>query len=363
MLSLMLSVIIVSTYAQSDELPSLNIGDPAPPVRVREWIKGTPVERFEKGMVYVVEFWATWCGPCIAAMPHLSALAREYKDKVTILGVDIYETKSTSMGKIKAFVDSMGDRMDYHVAAEDSNLMATTWLNASGEQAIPRSFVVNAEGRVAWIGHPKDLDNVLPKIVNNTWDINEALKKENLDKYLDKMDDSINYELMTYRGDPYKADDLGNPDSALLMINEMVRHEPRLKYARRIANQTFSALLKTNPQQAYEYGKVAIVTPTYEEPPYDAIIGAISFYSDKLNLSAEIYQLGAEAYQLKIDQIPYPEIVDMSRLYNRMAEWFRLANDKSKAVVSQQKAIEALKSKHAMEMAEFESRLQQYKKM
>jgi thiol-disulfide isomerase/thioredoxin len=167
--------------------------------------------------VYVVEFWATWCGPCKAEMPHLSALAREYKDKATIVGIDVYEKKTTSMDKVQAFVDGMGNRMDYDVAVEDSNFMAAGWLDASGEQVkgIPRSCVVNAEGRLAWIGHPSKLSEVLPKIVNNTWNIKEALAKRNLQKRLQELDDSASYVLMSYSGDPEKPDDLGKPDSAL----------------------------------------------------------------------------------------------------------------------------------------------------
>lgn len=363
---LLLCIIAVTTHAQNDQSKSLNIGDPAPPLRVRAWIKGTPVQRFEKGKVYVVEFWATWCGPCITAMPHLSALARKYTHKVTILGIDILEKKTTSMKKIKAFVDSMGYRMDYHVAAEDSNFMAAGWLYASGEQAIPRSFVVNAEGRLVWIGHPKDLDEVLPKIVNNTWDIKRSLAKRNLDKHLEELDKEATYKLNTYVGDHYKPGDLGKPDSALFVINEMIRNEPKLKYAPFIAFHTFSSLLKTNPRKAYEYGKEVLVTPTYADPPYHLITGAIEGYSKRLNLPAEIYQLGAEAYQARIDQIPDPEIVNISKLYNKMAEWYWRANDKSKAIDAQQKAIEALKSKKdfsATDLAAFESRLQQYKNM
>ncbi len=176
---LLLLCITVTIHAQNDQSTLLNIGDPAPPLRVREWIKGTPVQRFEKDNVYVVEFWATWCKPCAAAMPHLSVLASKYKDKVTILGIDIYEKKNTSMEKVKAFVDSAWHRMDFHMAVEDSNFMETGWLDASGERkhGIPRSFVVDAEGRIAWIGYPKDLDEVLPKIVNRGWDIKEALDK------------------------------------------------------------------------------------------------------------------------------------------------------------------------------------------
>ena len=360
-LSLLLCIIAVTAHAQNDHSPSLNIGDPAPLLRLGGWIKGTPVQRFEKGKVYVVEFWATWCGPCIAAMPHLSVLAREYKDKVTILGIDVMEKKTTSMRKVKAFVDSMGHRMDYTVAAEDSNCMEAGWLDASGEQGIPKSFVVNAEGRLAWIGHPRELDEVLRKIVNNTWDIKEELTNRNFNRYLKRLDEEAGETLKSYAGNAYKEDYIGKPDSALLVISDFLKREPKLQYAPSIAFYTFSALLKTNPHKAYEYGKVVIVTPTYEEPPFYLIWGAIEWYSDKLNLPPEIYKLGADSYQARIDA--YPESVSPN-FYYKMAEWYWRANDKSKAIDAAQKAIETLKSEKsfsATQMATFESRLRQYK--
>jgi thiol-disulfide isomerase/thioredoxin len=363
-LVLWLCIVTITIHAQAFQSPSLKIGDPAPQLRVGDWLKGTPVQKFEKGKVYVVEFWATWCVPCRAAMPHLSALAHQYMDSVTVIGIDIYEKKTTPIEKVKAFVDSMGHRMDYRVATQDSNFMVADWMDASGatSKGIPKSFIVNAEGKLAWIGEPSDLAVILPKIIHNTWDIKEALAKRELEKRLQELDDSASYELMSYRGDPEKPDDLGKPDSALLVINEIVGNEPRLKYAPRIAFHTFSSLLKTNVHKAHEYAKVAMVTYTYDDPAYEVIISVIELYSDKLNLPAEIYQLGAEAYQAEINQIPYPEIIDIYKLYSKMAEWYWRANDKSNAIDAQQKAIEALKSKNAAELAEFESRLQRYEK-
>ena len=67
--------------AQAAPAQTLNIGDKAPAINVETWVKGEPITGYESGRVYVVEFWATWCGPCIAQMPHLSQIARTYKDK------------------------------------------------------------------------------------------------------------------------------------------------------------------------------------------------------------------------------------------------------------------------------------------
>ena len=58
-LLILLFIIPFISHAQEAESPPLNIGDPAPRLRVREWLKGGPAQGFEKDKVYVVEFWAT----------------------------------------------------------------------------------------------------------------------------------------------------------------------------------------------------------------------------------------------------------------------------------------------------------------
>lgn len=66
---------------------SLIVGDPAPPLDVRQWVLGEPISQFVRGHVYVIDFWATWCGPCLRTIPHLSALQSQYADRVTVVGI------------------------------------------------------------------------------------------------------------------------------------------------------------------------------------------------------------------------------------------------------------------------------------
>lgn len=171
----------ISFSQASEEL--LNIGSKAPEIQAAKWVKGTPLSGFVKGKIYVMEFWATWCGPCKAAMPHLSELARKYKDRVSVTGVDVLESGEDITRKVEAFVNSMGEKMDYSVCVDGSaGFMANHWLRAAGESGIPCTFVVNGEGRIAWIGHPNGLEDVLEQVLAGTDDYRELAKSREASK-------------------------------------------------------------------------------------------------------------------------------------------------------------------------------------
>src|ERR1700761_3630148 len=86
---------------------TLNWGDPAPALTVGKWVKGDPVAALEPGKIYVIDFWATWCAPCRALMPHLSELQKKYPD-VVFIGQDYQEDDPN---EVPGFVMKMGDRM------------------------------------------------------------------------------------------------------------------------------------------------------------------------------------------------------------------------------------------------------------
>jgi hypothetical protein len=123
----------------------------------------------------------------------------------------------------------------------------------------------------------------------------------------------------------------------------MVKKDTNLKYTPQMVSYTFSALLRTDPHKAYAYGKAAMMTTTYEGPAYSMIIADIHDDSRKINIPKEIYYLGAACYQAEIDEIAYSEPDDMAKKYQKMAAWYRLAGDKSKALAADKKAIKLYK--------------------
>lgn len=158
---------------------SLTIGSPAPALQASRWLKGTPVPSLEKGKVYVVEFWATWCGPCRQTIPHLSEMARKFEGKATFVGMSVWE-RGDSPEKIEAnvdaFVKDMGDKMAYNVARDTAdNHMAKAWMQAARQDGIPAAFIINGEGRIAWIGHPMSgLETTLANVLAGKHDLAAA---------------------------------------------------------------------------------------------------------------------------------------------------------------------------------------------
>lgn len=149
---------------------TLSVGDPAPKIDVDEWIKGDAVKAFEPGKVYVVEFWATWCGPCVRAIPHLTELQKKHTS-VTFIGVAASERVAKGepdkrLEKLKAFVENQGDKMGYRVAYDGDRGMTTPWLVAAGRSTIPTAFIVDHNSKVAWVGHPNKLDAELEKVLD-----------------------------------------------------------------------------------------------------------------------------------------------------------------------------------------------------
>lgn len=168
-----------AVYTSANEL-----GDPAAPISIAEWIKGESIELKLDKNIYVVEFWATWCGPCLDSIPHLTELQKKYKDK----GVMIIGISNEDASTVRPYVEKMGDKMAYTVAIDVERKTNSAYMKAYGQNGIPTAFIVDKELKIAWVGHPMGgLDTALQEITTGTYDIQAARKadfaKQNLPAY------------------------------------------------------------------------------------------------------------------------------------------------------------------------------------
>jgi len=147
------------TLALADVLVA---GKPAPALTPEKFIKGEAVKAFEPGKVYVVEFWATWCPPCVESIPHLTEIQKRNPD-ITVIGVAGFERGQDAAANEKmvtSFVEKRGDQMAYRVAFDSDGSMGRDWMQAAHQAGIPCAFVVGGDGKVAHIGNPGDSDSL-----------------------------------------------------------------------------------------------------------------------------------------------------------------------------------------------------------
>lgn len=190
-LALCVAICALTFQPRSAAAVELGIGSKAPALDIEHWVQDgngffKPVQTFEDGKVYVVEFWATWCGPCIASMPHLAELQNKYRGR----GVQIVSISDESLDEVKALLAQKNEEVGktfeeitsaYSLTTDPDGSSHVDYMEAANQQGIPTSFIVGKSGLIEWIGHPMELDEPLEAVVTDSWD-REAFKEEMKEK-------------------------------------------------------------------------------------------------------------------------------------------------------------------------------------
>jgi thiol-disulfide isomerase/thioredoxin len=163
---------------------ALRVGDTAPGYELSTWLKGPPVPRLERGHIYVLEFWATRCAPCIEALPHLKELADSYAGKVRFVAIgEPYDWET--LDSVQKFVRKKDKLMTYPVALDalkgKGEKLYDRWGPPAGFAGLPVTFIVDGAGRVAWTGLPTTVDEPLKQIVAGKYDLTAARKQQQAD--------------------------------------------------------------------------------------------------------------------------------------------------------------------------------------
>lgn len=110
-----------------------------------EYVSGPPVIENQPTLI---DFWATWCGPCLETIPHVNALYSKYGGQgLQVIGISPEEPQV-----VKHFLENF--QIDYAVAVDEE----TTYFTVLGIRGIPHLVLLNSDGTIAWRGHPMELN-------------------------------------------------------------------------------------------------------------------------------------------------------------------------------------------------------------
>jgi thiol-disulfide isomerase/thioredoxin len=134
-------------------------GKPAPAFVVESWLTKEPDL---KGKVLLVDFWATWCGPCVAGMPHMQELHERFGDDLVVVGISDQAPEATSSGgkpwgPVVAEFLAKKPKLTYAQALDGKARMK----NALGVEGIPHVMIISSDGIVRWQGFPGDASDPL----------------------------------------------------------------------------------------------------------------------------------------------------------------------------------------------------------
>ncbi len=178
-------VVLMAGLAPNIGLGGL-IGEPAPPLVVKAWIKGQPVEVKPGTNIFVVEIWNTPSLACRAAITNLNDLQKRFKTN----GVVVVGISDEPAEKINEFVQHDGTNIEYAIAADDQRHTALSYMKPAGRRGIPCAFVVGTNGNLLWHGNSlRGLDGVLDQIIAGRYDLERAKKtdlaRHQMEQYLE----------------------------------------------------------------------------------------------------------------------------------------------------------------------------------
>jgi thiol-disulfide isomerase/thioredoxin len=179
-----------STIDTWEPPPEFKIGMPAPPIVTEKWWHD-PARAidFKDGRVYLIEFWATWCGPCLQKMPRLV----ELQEEIGLDALGIVAITSESLEEVSGFLEHPREReesSEYPIGQRVLEMSQTisigvdmetttfrSYMVASEFRAIPSMFIVGKSGLVEWAGSSEEGEAVLLQVLDGSWNRDEFSKR------------------------------------------------------------------------------------------------------------------------------------------------------------------------------------------
>ena len=141
-------VAAVLTPPRPPQKPLLTAGTATPEFHAEAWAGGTITPADYKGKILILDFWATWCGPCQKSMPHIERVYKAVKDKgVTVLAVCVWDDKDAYTKWVPANSSKYTFPLAFDPAGKaNADSIASKLFNVSG---IPTTYIIGPDGKIA----------------------------------------------------------------------------------------------------------------------------------------------------------------------------------------------------------------------
>lgn len=376
----------------------LSIGSKAPGLDIEHWVsngngKFKPVTEFEPGKVYVVEFWATWCGPCVASMPHLAELQKTYGEK----GVQIVSISDEDLETVEGFLkrpvrgapkeedeDGEDDEKEgddekeededakkplkgtygaltsvYCLTTDPDGSSNKDYMEAAQQNGIPTSFIVGKDGLIEWIGHPMELDGPLSQIVEGKWDreeyrtlfaVQEAVQSGEIDKavemiaaakksFAEKPETIEKLERMEFIAVIQKSFQMiqeGDAEKGLAQLEEISK-KAKPEELLQITSAKFQLLMAT---EKFELVTAELTKLTEAKDTDPEFLNQVSWSvyevaKENKDVPKELVAAGTAAAELAVKGSP-----DNGMIIDTLSHFAHLAGDVDRAIKLQTEAIE-----------------------
>ncbi len=140
-----ITVLIVMPFCIQSQ--NLQPGDHAPEVVIQHWINSKPIEELPDDKFIFLDFWATWCGPCIQSIPHIDSLITQFRDKVIFINISDEKPE-----RVSEFLEKR-DLKSYVVTDNFGKTHKNFFI-----ESIPHTVLISPDKIILWRGHALNIN-------------------------------------------------------------------------------------------------------------------------------------------------------------------------------------------------------------
>jgi len=321
---IVISLLVSPMAAALEDVEPIVVGDQAPTIDDVRWVRGEEIGEWSDGHAYVIDFWATWCPPCIDGLRHMEALHdRLAKEDVHFIAVAVWPMSNS---KSPEEVLARFPELSYSLAIDRDDATADALLTASRSSGLPTTMIVDRRGRVAWVGPPDDgFDRSLEAIVSGSYDIDTARRA-----------DIVRHRAEVFIGQAAKAERSGDFRSAIELIDQAVAVDPDRFSVYRGWQYEIALLRLEDPQTAKKVAEGLLDSPQGNDPyPLSILATRIVSNYDQTPDDHRDLDLALHCARTAVSANPDLEYEDLALL----AEVYALRGDYEAALTVQQMAM------------------------